>query len=822
MLKKRFSLTLLLALLLTGCGKPTSSGEVPASSAPPVTSDVTSIPDSESSQTEEQVLPAPTVKAFYENSFGEDKIPGQWEAYGVGDPFVYRFNGVYYLYVSTKDSEVGVRAWKSLDLINFEPITGEGMPEGYVANDEITKAAYAPEIMYNDGFFYMVTSPAGNGHYILKASKPEGPFVPITDNFGQSIDGSFFQDDDEKIYLLRANAGNLRYLPLKSDWTPNTLGARTVSNTQIGNWTEGPYILNRNGISYLTFTGTHVTSAGYRVAYSYSEEGPVKHTSYIQDKKSIILNTDPEFNGLGHSATVLGPDLDSYYIVYHNLLNSGGPIRAYSMNRLYFNGTDMVSPHARRYQNVAPEMATFTSHNAAADLDVAGDFLLSPTATKDAFTAEWNIKSSAGQMVFSYEDANNYSYMTFDGRNVTLKKVDGGAESDITSFALKTNHPTDVLHTFRIIYRDGVLDVTYDNMNKVLGHKVTLAPGKVGYKGFDTAAIGFTGYSDFARGTSDNYYHKQEMALANSYHLETSELTTSVLQKVEGDYVSAHAKAGSYDLNLVTGDKARYLMYFDASEYYALSMTVPIEMMGKSVTVSIDGITKALKVPTYELYPEERYVKVELGRFPIYAGSHYVSVIATEEFRFNNFDFTVVTDSKATYENDLSTLGGDTLLYQNIWKIKRGGHYASSGNRQLLYIGKGIISDVTIEADINFDGPTAANTVGFLLRAGNEAFSTWENNDSIQGYYVAMNNAQVSIRRKDYNWSVFLDSYGGSFASETDIRLKASIKGNLIIVYVNGEEVIRVADAGAFRSGKLGLYTDGASATYKNLKVTLG
>jgi len=85
-----------------------------------------------------------------------------------------------------------------------------------------------------------------------------------------------------------------------------------------------------------------------------------------------------------------------------------------------------------------------------------------------------------------------------------------------------------------------------------------------------------------------------------------------------------------------------------------------------------------------------------------------------------------------------------------------------------------------------------------------------------------MNNAQVSVRRKDYNWSIFLASYGGSFASETDIRLKATIKGNLITVYVNGTEVLRVADASAFRSGKLGLYTDGASATYKNLKVTLG
>ena len=44
-------------------------------------------------------------------------IPDQWSSYGTGDPFVMRFNGTYYLYPSTKNSTVGIRAWKSKDLI---------------------------------------------------------------------------------------------------------------------------------------------------------------------------------------------------------------------------------------------------------------------------------------------------------------------------------------------------------------------------------------------------------------------------------------------------------------------------------------------------------------------------------------------------------------------------------------------------------------------------------------------------------------------------------------------------------------------------------
>lgn len=127
-------------------------------------------------------------------------IANQWEGYGIGDPFVMRYNGVYYLYCSTLDSELGVRAYKSADLIHWTPITGEGLREGYVSQDPVTKAAYAPEVYYWNGTFYMYTSPAGSGHYILTSDKPEGPFVKATNNFGMSIDGSVLIDDDESMY----------------------------------------------------------------------------------------------------------------------------------------------------------------------------------------------------------------------------------------------------------------------------------------------------------------------------------------------------------------------------------------------------------------------------------------------------------------------------------------------------------------------------------------------------------------------------------------------------------------------------------------------
>lgn len=809
MKKTSLSLGLTLTLLLASCTS------LPSSSSGEGTSSPSSLPD----VINEPV--APRVRELYENSFGEDRIPGQWDAYGVGDPFVYRWNGVYYLYVSTKDSEIGVRGWKSLDLVNWEKITGQGLAEGYVSEDVITRAAYAPEVIYNNGFFYMLTSPAGNGHYMLRAEHPEGPFVAVTANFGQSIDGSFFQDDDEKIYMTRSNSGNIRIAPLKADWTANTLQLKTLDNTQIGNWTEGSYILRRNGINYITYTGTHVTSAGYRVGYSFSEGSPVANNAYTQDQKNILVSTAPDFNGIGHSATVLGPDMDSYYIVYHNLLNSGGPIRAFSMNRLFFNGTDMMASNVQRTGNIVPEMASFSSHDAGSDLVVSGDFLLSEASSNEQFSTEWNFTGTEGKAVFAFNSEQDYAYVSWNGKTIEVHQVNG-SDTLLGSATLKSNHPTNVLHTFRAIYSDGLLDLQYDNMTKISALAANFKPGRVGYKGFAPTDIGYTGFSKHARGSSDNAEFKQAKAFANSYDLEQSELSSaSVLQKIDSGFVSPSVKTGSYNLNLKSGDKARYLFYFENEGYYSLSMAMPTSMMGKTVTINVDNTTKAVEVPSYDLEETVEYFQAELGRFPIHEGSHYVSISSNEDISFNSFTFDVATDSTDEFTNDLTKLGGAGLLYANVWKIKNGGHYATSGNRQLLYVGKPTVKNATIETDIYFDGATAASTAGILLRAGNESFSVHENNDSIQGYYVALNNSQISIRRKDYNWTRMLDSAAGTFASGVDHKVQVTITGNRIVVTVNGVEYLDVVDANALGSGHLGLYTDGAAATYKNLKITL-
>ena len=55
--------------------------------------------------------------------------------------------------------------------------------------------------------------------------------------------------------------------------------------------------------------------------------------------------------------------MDSYYIAYHNLRSSGGPIRGYNIAKLNFNGTMMNVDHPELTNNINPELPSFSSFN---------------------------------------------------------------------------------------------------------------------------------------------------------------------------------------------------------------------------------------------------------------------------------------------------------------------------------------------------------------------------------------------------------------------------------------------------------------------------
>lgn len=766
-------------------------------------------------------------------------IKPQWEGYGIGDPFIMRYDGTYYLYCSTLDTQTGVRAYKSENLIDWTPVAGQGLPEGYVSTDPCTKAAYAPEVYYFNGTFYMYTSPGGNGHYILTSDSPEGPFVKATNNFGLSIDGSVFIDDDESMWFTYASSGGIRMAKMDNMLSVNALSTPQLNETSIGGWTEGSYILKNDGVYYLTYTGNHVASDGYRIAYSTAtkiaaENGSIDRNAFTRAANNpLALNTDAEFKGIGHSSTVLGPDMDSYYLAYHVLNSAGGPNRSLAIDRLLFNGRQM-SVATMPTGSVKPALPKFSAKGIEdGKLALSNGTALSSLTAGNEFTAEFNVSGvSKPEFVVGYQDDSNYVGVVVDytGKTIELVRHENGNAAVVSTGTLVNDFDPTVNHTVRVSVKDGKVNVVFDNMTKIEKATIEVKDGKIGYKGLSgSATVGYTAFSNTAMGSSDSREVKQSSAtigaslyLKDGNYYAPAQLGAGSGIKTLEEYPYEGVKTVSLAQN---GDFVSYLVNYNETGRYALELTYKATDGGKKIGVTLgDGIVWRCTLP--KVNTEETFVKAIVGEFETdKAEAKVISLVNLgETFEYMSLSFCQVSATAPSYEQTLENYAEKGADYKTIWKLKDGGHYAKAGTRQLVYFGNDTITDFTLEVEIKLEGSTGTSTAGIVFRADNYAASSHDGYMSIQGYYLSVNNNQIVLERMNYSDGTQMI---GTLAqdnpfkdSDAFVKLSITVRGNTIVVKSGDRELIKVDDATAFTHGKIGLYTNGAAAIYRNLKIS--
>ncbi len=845
---KRISLCALSAVLLLGCAACGTDNADGASLSGERVSTYSAAQEPVSNYTD----PNTVVKTYDNKAYneyllgkGNSSIANQWEGYGIGDPFVMRWNGMYYLYVSSLDSETGVRGYKSADLVSWAPMTGAGLSEGYVAEGDETLAAYAPEVYYFNGTFYMYSSPGGNGHYIFTADNPEGPFTVQTGNFGHSIDGSVLIDDDEQMYFTYASNGGIQMARMQNMLYEGFNAGQLLNNTSIGGWTEGPYILKKDGTYFLTFTGNHVASDGYRIAYATATSLPANYRKAFTRAQNnpLALETESALKGVGHSSTVMGPDMDSYYLVYHYLNSSGGPNRSLGIDRLTFDGK-MMSVAPRLEDSVKPSLpAFFATERDEEKFETADTFLLSKTAAPASFTAEYNVTGSGvTTYVFGYSDANNYMDVTVDlsAKTVKLNKTVGGTTSEVAGGTLKNEFLADKLHTVRVAARDGKVDVAFDNMTKI-------DDGKIGYKSLGEAVVGYTAYSDVAMGMSDEKEAKQITSYVGAKNYlrddtftaapklsSSSKLTSiSIPEDPEADY--DYRFDGWSNLKLGgSGDSVSYLLYNGVKGRYGLELVYPASDAGKKIGVKLDGVNGGTvykcTLPAVDAQSVsddygigDPYVKAIVGEFEMEAGARILRLENVgDSVSFTAFRFIETANVTPVFENSLSDYVDKGVDYKTIWKLKDGGHYAKAGNRQLVYFGDNTLTDFTLEIEMKLEGQTGSGSAGIVFHARNYAASPHDSVSSMQGYYLYARNDACGIERLNYaddRNENFASNARLGFTSDQFYKIKIQVRCNLITVWLDGEQIFSVTDAWNLANGKIGLYTDGAAAVFKNLKI---
>ena len=788
---------------------------------------------------------------------GASSIEGQWPT-GIADPFIMRWNGMYYLYCTTSGlSNHGLRAWKSADLVHWEKCRGEGLEEGYVVSptdegERYTQNAYAPEVFYFNGLFYMFISPGPSaqqrGHHVLTASHPEGPFEYYAGPLDTRIDGSLFIDDDETMYFLHASSNTITMRTIKN---MRELGESvSVASTDLmGGWTEGPGLVKIRGDYYLTYTGLHYQTPGYQVCYSVAGELDKSSLQATADSfvhgagNPMLLNCDREEGhvGNGHPTVFLGPDLDSWYIVYHNLdelYEDGMTPRSVNIDRLLV-ADGMMTGTPNKTGSVLPAQPRFCARGTQSGFSGTSQGFLSEAQSGDRFSAEFNSAGGDGvRYVFSWRGADDYAYVTVDyaAGEIRLVRVDGSGEHTLGTGTLRSGFSAEDMHTVRVAY-DGELNVWFDNLCKI-SLSADLAGGRIGYFGAEGAEIGYTALSDRANGSSDREEIKQSHGEIPAAAYLTQDLIAPVgsYRLSQGSGVRAAQGSDEYrnasELMLASAyDYARYLVLFRESGQYGLELVLDKKYCGTTVCVQIDGGENMLLTVPGVGEAQGDHVRVLLRAFSVEAGVRQVKIQCVgQPFAFVAFTFCPLGEAQQ-FSEPLSAESGRVALVAGDWTYADGALQVS-GERAFAAFTRQNVADFTISVDVSLVQQGAAMfsaPVGIIFRQDNYASEKVPGTTftdgwcHVQGYYLQITAYELILSRYNFGKVKSYDLASVRLAAQTGTyyTYEVSMRGNTITVCRNGEKVLEVTDPLAFSTGALGLYSTGGAGSYKNLAVTV-
>ncbi len=769
------------------------------------------------------------------------------------DPFILKYNGRYYLYCTNP----GVKCWSSADLMDWKlegTVIGENQLEGMVP--------FAPEVVYWNGAFYMYTSPSGSGHYVLKSESPTGPFILQTDNIGYKIDGSVFIDDDGKWYFYHADDEGIKTYTMKD---PVTIGEEVGTEVFMDGWTEGPGVIKRNGKYYLTYTGNHYLSKGYRINYAVSDN-PVK--GFLPySKNPFIINTEGEGTGLGHSMSFTGPDLVSWFITYHNLNDDVS--RDLNIDRLAWNGDKMVVFGPTAASQTAPEMPDFFENfdkNEAKNkwLSKYGDWktdngflranaldsenrslIVSEYESGENYTAEFNMKSaekaavneSRFGAVISYSDDKNYGLLLLNPVKNTVETqftVNGKDMEKVVS-SLPEGYDFTKLHCIKVEKYGTEFNISIDGMKKQTRTVSGLGIGNIGFYSEGTGTeFGYTALTNTSGGDSIfkafkpipgtlEAVHYNLGGEGTGYHIKSKESMDNELRE-DGVYIEPCGEGGYNSALKSQGEWLAYNVNIGETADYNMDLRAAQVKPGTKIKLWLDNdaISGPMELDVKKL---NEWRTVAVKGLKLKEGLHILRVqLIGGGFKLYNMGFykagSLMPDFKESFDANLKNwsyingLGQEFEINKGMLKLGPYGKIAAGENGW---------DDYTAEVDVKGEATLKS---GIIFRVSNPA-EGGEGTDSMlgtnfyQGYFAGIKRNGVVLGKQSYNWKE-LSSAKGSYAAGKTYHLKVVVKGDNIKVFVNDMETPKIdyTDKEPFTHGKAGIRVEGAVSYFDNFIVS--
>ena len=247
------------------------------------------------------------------------EFPLQLSEMRVRDPFILadQTTSTYYLYAQRGNRLIndrvgtGVEVYRSKNLINWsKPVTVFDRPTAdFWGGNEV----WAPEVhKLGDAYLMFVTfsgRQGGRGTQMLKAPRPEGPFVIAGEGANtppeqQALDGTPWVDADGANWMVYCNEwcqvgdGTLRAIRMAKDWMTRQGESLLLFKASDAPWvgpfryqkyvTDGPYLYRTHGekggkgkllMIWSSFSKTHNYAVGLAESSSGRVEGPWTHAA---------------------------------------------------------------------------------------------------------------------------------------------------------------------------------------------------------------------------------------------------------------------------------------------------------------------------------------------------------------------------------------------------------------------------------------------------------------------------------------------------------------------------------------------------------------
>lgn len=563
-------------------------------------------------------------------------------------------------------------------------------------------------------------------------------------------------------------------------------------------------MIRRGEWSYLTFTGNHYLSTGYRIAWA-SRKGDALGR-YTQPKDhTLMINSvfKDSFTGLGHSANFYGPDLDSIYTSYH----SHAPeqirhelTRWYCVDRLLTNGGWLYTTGPSDTAMPVPNQPDVKG-NVQGDLrdfaETAEGFFAEVNASS-RFTQECNFILNGGEMVWRMGTREGQpALITTDGKKLCFT-VNGKTIAKANVPALgKAGR----IHTLRVECTEDILYVYIDTMRLLTVKKPAVTADTIGAKKQDGAAYSFMAHTAKALGDSDLTAVKTIPGRFAAVHA----VNGAMFETVEGSELEAQAAllgAATYNVRVA------------AEGNYCFDMTVRAKDAGKTLTFQLNG--EPLAVITIPTAPEAaEWFTFTSDAIHLPAGNHALSIAGDNVAVLSVSTFLHEEMEEKTWALDKNKRDG--IITLGTFAAKNGAMTIGTGKNSFALIGGQGCTDY--EMRVTFDMPKQGGGFsGFLMHATHASIHQDQVAEACYGYGVAITNTGLTIRRMNYGHAmdatkVKIDGWKNLEQATLTLRMQ----DNVLTVFVDDEQepVAVIHDAVPFTHGMCGLYSTG-----KELRVT--